>query len=68
MPFVLLFDLIACNCLGLVITGGQDAIVNVFDLGSDDPEPVYALLGHTENVCTLDTFGEGMIISGSWDK
>jgi phospholipase A-2-activating protein len=54
--------------IGLVITGGQDAIVNAFDLGANQTEPVYALLGHKENVCALDTIGENTIISGSWDK
>ncbi|KAJ7578487.1 phospholipase A-2-activating protein [Mycena floridula] len=50
---------------GCVVTGGQDTIVNVFSL-SDQKN--FELLGHTENVCVLDTTPSGTIVSGSWDK
>jgi phospholipase A-2-activating protein len=43
-------------------------MVNVFDFDAKNAEPVYALLGHKENICALDTVGENTIISGSWDK
>lgn len=50
------------------MTGGQDTVINVFSLDSPKEEPMFSLLGHTENVCTLDVTPEGSIISGSWDK
>lgn len=54
---------------GYVVTGGQDTVINVFSLEADaKSEPVYSLLGHTENVCTLDARPDGTIISGSWDR
>lgn len=53
--------------LGYVVTGGQDTVVNVFALGSP-LEPEYSLLGHRENVCSLDATEDGTIISGSWDR
>ncbi|KDQ61148.1 hypothetical protein JAAARDRAFT_573658 [Jaapia argillacea MUCL 33604] len=53
---------------GYVVTGSQDAIINVFILGSPSAEPEYSLLGHKENVCALNTGSDGTIISGSWDK
>ncbi|CCM00008.1 uncharacterized protein FIBRA_02033 [Fibroporia radiculosa] len=31
-------------------------------------EPNYSLIGHSENVCALDTASDGTIISGSWDR
>ncbi|EKM82501.1 hypothetical protein AGABI1DRAFT_34287 [Agaricus bisporus var. burnettii JB137-S8] len=53
---------------GYVATGGQEAIIHVFSLDSPKEEPTYSLLGHTENICTLDVTQGGSIISGSWDK
>lgn len=53
---------------GYVVTGGQDAIVNIFSLASLREDPNFSLLGHTANVCTLDTTPDGTIISGSWDQ
>jgi len=53
---------------GYVVTGGQETVINVFSLDSSREEPSYSLLGHTENVCTLDVTPGGSIISGSWDK
>jgi len=50
------------------VIGGQETVINVFSLDSPKEEPSYSLLGHTENVCTLDVTPEGSIISGSWDK
>ena len=52
---------------GYVVTGGQDAIINVFVLGSPSAEPAYSLVGHTGNICTLATSPDGTIVSGSWD-
>jgi len=53
---------------GYVVTGGQETVINVFPLDSSRKEPSYSLLGHAENVCTLDATPGGSIISGSWDK
>ncbi|KAI8880183.1 phospholipase A-2-activating protein [Backusella circina FSU 941] len=52
---------------GLVISGGSDKVINVYE--PTQPEnPRYALLGHTENVTTLSVSPSGHIVSGSWDK
>ncbi|EJD53176.1 PFU-domain-containing protein [Auricularia subglabra TFB-10046 SS5] len=54
---------------GFVVTGGQDTVINVFSLAEDaKDEPVYSLVGHSENVCALDARPDGTIISGSWDR
>ncbi|XP_057317757.1 phospholipase A-2-activating protein-like isoform X2 [Hydractinia symbiolongicarpus] len=51
---------------GLVITGGHDNLVLVFDLTS--LEPIQRLEGHTATVCSLDAGKWGTILSGSWDN
>ncbi|KAJ3069229.1 hypothetical protein HDU98_007711 [Podochytrium sp. JEL0797] len=53
---------------GLIASGSADKSINVFD-PRNDTEPVFTLLGHTDNISAL-TFDEatGGIISGSWDK
>ncbi|KAF9446337.1 phospholipase A-2-activating protein [Macrolepiota fuliginosa MF-IS2] len=53
---------------GYVVTGGQETVINVFSLDPPKEEPTFSLLGHTENVCTLDVTPGGSIISGSWDR
>ncbi|KAF9532143.1 phospholipase A-2-activating protein [Crepidotus variabilis] len=53
---------------GYAVTGGQDAVVNIFDLQNPRDEPDFCLIGHSENICTLDVTPGGTIISGSWDK
>ncbi|KAB5595461.1 Phospholipase A-2-activating protein [Ceratobasidium theobromae] len=55
---------------GYLVTGGQDTIINVFDLSHSDgaKEPSYTLLGHRENVCALHSTPSGTIVSGSWDS
>ncbi|KAJ3542307.1 hypothetical protein NM688_g5983 [Phlebia brevispora] len=53
---------------GYVVTGGQDAIINIYSLASVRDEPNFSLLGHTQNVCALDATPAGTIISGSWDQ
>ncbi|KAJ3760799.1 phospholipase A-2-activating protein [Lentinula raphanica] len=53
---------------GYVVTGGQDAIINVFSLSSLKEDPDFSLLGHSENVCALDVTPGGTIVSGSWDR
>ncbi|KAJ1308758.1 hypothetical protein OPQ81_004449 [Rhizoctonia solani] len=55
---------------GYIVTGGQDTVINVFDLSHPDgaKEPAFTLLGHRENVCALDSTPSGTIVSGSWDS
>ncbi|TFK76208.1 phospholipase A-2-activating protein [Pluteus cervinus] len=53
---------------GFVVTGGQDTSINIFSLDSAKDEPIYTLLGHSENICALDVSPGGTIISGSWDS
>jgi phospholipase A-2-activating protein len=50
----------------MVISGGQEKLINITDLFSSDVEAKYVLVGHESNVCALDTDGD-QIISGSWD-
>ncbi len=53
---------------GCIVTGGQDSIINIWSIESSREEPLYTLLGHSDNVCALHVGGDGTIISGSWDK
>ncbi|KAF9032122.1 PFU-domain-containing protein [Hymenopellis radicata] len=46
----------------------QDTVINVFSLDRPRDDPDYTLVGHSENVCALDTTLGGTIISGSWDR
>lgn len=43
-------------------------MINVFNLDAPKDDPVFSLLGHTDNICALDVTPGGVIISGSWDK
>ncbi|KAG2185818.1 hypothetical protein INT43_002255 [Umbelopsis isabellina] len=52
---------------GLIVSSGSDKVINVYDVDRSD-DPVYTLVGHTENVCSLAVTASGDIISGSWDK
>ncbi|KAI9259066.1 WD40-repeat-containing domain protein [Sporodiniella umbellata] len=52
---------------GLIVSGGSDKLILVH-LPSKPAEPLYTLIGHTENVTTLRTTSSGLIVSGSWDK
>ena len=53
---------------GYIVTGGQDSIINIWDIGQSREEPLTSLLGHSDNVCALHVGEDGTIISGSWDK
>ncbi|KAF4615497.1 hypothetical protein D9613_002740 [Agrocybe pediades] len=53
---------------GFVVTGGQDAVINVFNLAHPKEDPDFTLIGHLDNICTLDVTAGGTIVSGSWDK
>jgi len=50
------------------VTGGQEAVINVFSLESPKVDPDFSLIGHADNVCTLDASTDGAIVSGSWDR
>ena len=56
------------HAAGYAVTGGQDTVVNIFNLANPKADPDFTLVGHTENVCALDASASGTIISGSWDK
>lgn len=51
----------------LVISGGQDKLVNITDLHSSGIDAKFVLIGHESNVCCLDAKNDE-IISGSWDS
>jgi phospholipase A-2-activating protein len=53
--------------IGLIVSSGSDKTINVYDV-EQPGDPVYTLVGHTENVCSLSVTPSGDIISGSWDK
>lgn len=52
---------------GLIISSGSDKLIHVYN-PSQPAEPLYTLVGHTENVCALAVSPSGYIVSGSWDK
>ncbi|KAL3231310.1 hypothetical protein RNJ44_00345 [Nakaseomyces bracarensis] len=53
--------------------GGKDSLINGVDVAAmtavAEPvaEPVYTLVGHSGNVCSL-RWSDGYVLSGSWDK
>lgn len=55
---------------GLIISGSQDAIVDVREPGkAPDANAERLLIGHSHNVCALDVSPDGKwIVSGSWDQ
>ncbi|PWY75152.1 PFU-domain-containing protein [Aspergillus heteromorphus CBS 117.55] len=55
---------------GLVLSGGQDTIIEARQPGkAADDNADAMLLGHTHNVCALDVSHEGgWVVSGSWDS
>lgn len=55
--------------LGLIVSAGNDNLISITDSASDflmEKDPKYCLVGHTDNVCSIDTMDD-LIISGSWD-
>lgn len=54
---------------GLVISGGKDSIIEVRQTGTPpDTNAEALLLGHSHNICALDTSHDGrFVVSGSWD-
>ncbi|KAG0257129.1 hypothetical protein BG011_004150 [Mortierella polycephala] len=55
------------NPNGLIVTGGSDKMINIWN-PEDASAPIYTLVGHTDNVCSLFADADGHIVSGSWDK
>lgn len=55
---------------GLVLSGGQDTIIEARQPGkASDDNADAMLLGHASNVCALDVSSEGgWVVSGSWDS
>jgi len=51
----------------LIVSGGQDKMINLTDLSNPSVDAKYVLIGHENNVCCLD-YSNGEIISGSWDS
>ena len=49
------------------MTGGQDSVINVYNIASAREDPDLTLIGHTQNVCALHVGENGTIVSGSWD-
>ncbi|KAJ6260705.1 LOW QUALITY PROTEIN: Ubiquitin homeostasis protein [Drechslerella dactyloides] len=52
---------------GLIISAGQESLIDLRPPGYMGPDAAYLLVGHAGNVCSLDVNGQ-TIISGSWDK
>ncbi|CAO3583550.1 unnamed protein product [Absidia cylindrospora] len=52
---------------GLFASAGSDKLIHVYE-PFNPSNPLYTLVGHTENICTLSITPNGDIISGSWDK
>ncbi|CAJ0765247.1 24835_t:CDS:2, partial [Entrophospora sp. SA101] len=50
----------------LIVSGSSDKTINVFD-AENAGEPIYSLIGHSGNICTLEVTPSNHIISGSWD-
>ncbi|TIB09043.1 hypothetical protein E3P77_02783 [Wallemia ichthyophaga] len=56
----------------LVATGSQDSLVNLHKYKHNTTSnhisvPAYTLLGHSANVCSIDTSATGLVATGSWD-
>ncbi|QHS74394.1 Doa1p [Saccharomyces paradoxus] len=52
----------------LLLFGGKDTMINGVPLFATlGEDPLYTLIGHEGNVCSL-FFQDGVVISGSWDK
>ncbi|KAG4101867.1 PFU-domain-containing protein [Neocallimastix lanati (nom. inval.)] len=51
---------------GLILSGGVDKTINVYEPGSN--EPMYILIGHENTVSSISSTPNGLIISGSWDS
>lgn len=53
---------------GLLFYGGKNTLINASVVDSSLGDyPVYTLIGHEANVCSLSSL-QGTVVSGSWDK
>ncbi|CAG8491482.1 5716_t:CDS:10, partial [Ambispora leptoticha] len=52
---------------GLIASGSSDKTINIWD-PEHPQDPIYSLIGHTDNICALDVSPSGYLVSGSWDK
>ncbi|RKP34726.1 WD40-repeat-containing domain protein, partial [Dimargaris cristalligena] len=56
---------------GLILTGGSDKTILVFDATGVEhgiSDPLFTLKGHSDNVCCMTVAPNGDLISGSWDS
>ncbi|ORX86908.1 PFU-domain-containing protein [Anaeromyces robustus] len=51
---------------GLILSGGVDKTINVYEPGAI--EPMYVLIGHDNTISSISSTPDGSIISGSWDS
>jgi len=52
--------------LGLILSGGVDKAINVYE--PESSEPLYVLIGHENTISSISSTPNGSIVSGSWDK
>lgn len=54
---------------GLILSGGKEAVIDVRQADQLEGDPQAVLVGHSHNVCALDTSPSGeYVASGSWDS
>ncbi|KAL1514055.1 hypothetical protein ABEB36_003380 [Hypothenemus hampei] len=52
---------------GLIITGGNDSLIQIFE--PDDSKPIFTIKEHSDTVCCLNkTEEQNSFLVGSWDK
>lgn len=52
-----------------IAVGSQSSTISLWPSADDHAtKPAHTLIGHTHNVCALDSDESGLLISGSWDK
>ncbi|KAI8050860.1 WD40-repeat-containing domain protein [Syncephalis plumigaleata] len=54
------------NPKGLVVSGSSDKTIHIYD-PDKHAEPIFTLVGHSDNVCALHVSSLNIIVSGSWD-
>ena len=53
---------------GQIATAGHDKIIYVYTVGDVCTEPVFSCIGHEDVCCAVAPLGDGMLVTGSWDK
>jgi len=51
---------------GLILSGGVDKMINVYE--PESTEPLYILIGHDNTISSISSTPNGSIVSGSWDN